>query len=470
MAIIRKKKERSGKKLQIKRKSAMNAGHIFFFVLLIYFAWHAFAYITRPHVRFYEVNMGEMVTDTSYRGMILRDEQVEYTEATGYINYYIREGRHTKVGGRIYSLDDAGSLQELIESEKLADIEVKEENIYNIKRSLSNFISDYNDSQLSDMYDVKYNIVSELADNNLVGSLERLDTLLAEKGITYRWVTSPVLGDVSFVIDGYEGKGVQDIHMSDFETIPETRTLKSGELVEVQSPAYKVITSQNWSVVFPLTEEEYNEYATSTTLNVKFIAKNLKVRGNYSSYIDSEGNYFGRLDFSKYVARFSTDRFVDFEIEKSNIKGLKIPSSSVFEKSFYLVPMDYMIYSDNGINKGFYKEVYTENGTEVEFVSPEIYSSNENYYYIAISDTSPLTIGDYIRKPDSDERFQIGETGVLLGVYSINKGYTIFKQIDILSSNEEYYIISTNQKYGLSVYDHILIDPKSYDEGDFIYN
>ena len=51
----------------------------------------------------------------------------------------------------------------------------------------------------------------------------------------------------------------------------------------------------------------------------------------------------------------------------------------------------------------------------------------------------------------------------------INKGYAIFKKVDILSSNEEYYIVKKNTKYGLSVYDHILLDTEGINEGDFIY-
>ena len=49
------------------------------------------------------------------------------------------------------------------------------------------------------------------------------------------------------------------------------------------------------------------------------------------------------------------------------------------------------------------------------------------------------------------------------------KGYTVFKTIDILSSNKEFYIIDKGTKYGLKVYDHILLNPESFKEGDFIY-
>ena len=46
------------------------------------------------------------------------------------------------------------------------------------------------------------------------------------------------------------------------------------------------------------------------------------------------------------------------------------------------------------------------------------------------------------------------------GVYNINRGYTVFRRIEILSSNDEYYTIKKGTDYGLSVYDHI-VDRKS---------
>ena len=46
------------------------------------------------------------------------------------------------------------------------------------------------------------------------------------------------------------------------------------------------------------------------------------------------------------------------------------------------------------------------------------------------------------------------------------KGYADFKQITILSQNDEYAIVKSNTEYGLSVYDHIVLkgDTVSVDE------
>ncbi len=61
------------------------------------------------------------------------------------------------------------------------------------------------------------------------------------------------------------------------------------------------------------------------------------------------------------------------------------------------------------------------------------------------SDSGPFKSGDYIVKPDSSERYQIGPVATLKGVYNINKGYAVFRLISELTNNGEYYIIEKGQ-------------------------
>ena len=52
----------------------------------------------------------------------------------------------------------------------------------------------------------------------------------------------------------------------------------------------------------------------------------------------------------------------------------------------------------------------------------------------------------------------------------MDKGYADFKQVIVLYQNEEYSIVKSNTKYGLNVYDHIILDATSINDDDFIYN
>ena len=73
------------------------------------------------------------------------------------------------------------------------------------------------------------------------------------------------------------------------------------------------------------------------------------------------------------------------------------------------------------------------------------------------------------RGPVSYTHLQIGSSASLQGVYNINKGYAVFKQIEILNSNDEYYTIKKGTSYGLSVYDHIVLNADTVYEGELIY-
>ena len=53
--------------------------------------------------------------------------------------------------------------------------------------------------------------------------------------------------------------------------------------------------------------------------------------------------------------------------------------------------------------------------------------------------------------------------------YNINKGYTQFRQINILAQNEEYTLVEEGTSYGLTVYDHIVLNGSAVDEDEIIY-
>ena len=127
---------------------------------------------------------------------------------------------------------------------------------------------------------------------------------------------------------------------------------------------------------------------------------------------------------------------------------------------------------------GFNKISKDSSGNNVRtFINATIYgkvkieldddSADEAYNYYV--DRSAFKEGDAIVKDDSNQRFIVGETDSLEGVYCINQGYAVFRQVDILDQNEEYAIISSNTSYGLSRYDRIARDSSQVKEQDILY-
>jgi hypothetical protein len=70
---------------------------------------------------------------------------------------------------------------------------------------------------------------------------------------------------------------------------------------------------------------------------------------------------------------------------------------------------------------------------------------------------------------DSSKKYVIGtDTGSLIGVYNINKGYAVFKQINIMYENEDYAIVEQKTSYGIALYDHIALDGSKLTENQLV--
>ena len=68
-----------------------------------------------------------------------------------------------------------------------------------------------------------------------------------------------------------------------------------------------------------------------------------------------------------------------------------------------------------------------------------------------------------------EEMYRIEKIDLLTGVYSVDKGYAVFKNIDIIEQNTEYAICSDSTRFGLSAYDHIVLDGTKVEENQIIY-
>ena len=289
-------------------------------------------------------------------------------------------------------------------------------------------------------------------------ALKNLDSVVEEMGVNFVQVRADQSGIVSYMVDSLEGVAPNQVTEEMFDRSGYTKNiLKSGKLVGVGEPAYKLVTSSDWSLVFQMTEEDAALYNGKTSLTVKFAGKDLKTPGAFSMITGGDGKTYGKLDFSKYMEQFISDRFVDFEIITEEVTGLKIPKSAVTDVEFYLIPKEFLA----GGGKGFLKETYTENGAGAVLVSCDIYNADDTYYYVDAGENSEFKPGDYLVKENSQDRYQIGAKAAVTGVYNINKGYTDFRKVEILTSSDEYDIVARGTDYGLSVYDHIVLDARA---------
>ncbi|MFU0827555.1 MAG: hypothetical protein ACFWTJ_08475 [Lachnoclostridium sp.] len=75
-----------------------------------------YIYFTKDHLTIYEVLEGSTSDDIVFTGLILRDEEVIYTDTAGYISYFHGDGDRVAKNATIYSLDGNKDTYDLIDS------------------------------------------------------------------------------------------------------------------------------------------------------------------------------------------------------------------------------------------------------------------------------------------------------------------------------------------------------------------
>lgn len=463
--------QKNRKIVKYRRRTGVNIGMLIFAAIFVYMMFSVYLYITKEKIQFYEVADGSIVDDKSYSGIILRHETTEYADSAGTINYYVREGKRASVGTCVYSIDESGTLTAFLEKQSEGAGALTDRDLSDIRRQLNAYSLAYSDESFDSVYGAKSTLEAMVMEYVNFNILESQGQMADQDGIHFKQVVTPVSGVVSYGIDSYETLDLSQINEGIFDRSGYEKAItKAGQRVEPGTPVYKVITDDAWSIIFPITEEEAYVFGTQGRVKVSFPGRNLNTTAAFSLVTGGDGKAYGRLDFDKYMVQFASERYVDFRIETSTTEGLKIPISSVTTKNFYLVPIDFLTKGGDGTGDGFNKEVYSEGGTSAVFVPTTIYYGNDDYYYIDCDKDQVIQAGDYLVKPDSTERFQVGITASLQGVYNINKGYTVFKQIEVLAQSDEFYTIKKNMRYGLSVYDHIVLNASVIEkEGAFIY-
>lgn len=461
------------KVVKYRRRRHINVGIIVFAAVLIYISAYMFVYFNRDKVTIYEVVEGKNagITNKSYTGLILRDEFVTNAEASGYLNYFIKEGQRVSVSSTVYTIDESGTISSLLANASAnGDIAFSKENEEELRKLISNYTYSHSDLSFDDIYDFKQDMEAKILECINLNNIKQLyDANNLSQG-TFNIHTASKTGIVEYYTDGYESKTEETLTVSDFNTESyKKKANASGDLIESGSPVYKVINTENWSVYIKLSDEEKTKYADTTVIRVKFLEDNREVVGNFAiCYI--EGQAYGRIDLIRYMSTYADNRFIELQIVEEQVKGLKIPQTSVVEKDFYTIPVSYAAKGGSSNETGFYKKVFDDSGNEsIEFITPTIYNVTDEFYYVSSEDESLLKEGDYLVKEGVAENFRVSSRAALKGAYNVNNGYCLFRRVEILTETGEYYLVEPGTSYGLKVYDHIVIDGSLVKENQVVF-
>ncbi len=452
------------------RDHSMNIGTVLFSITLLYVIIALFIYFSSDPIVRYEVVEGSLSTQNLYRAIAIRDERVVSSPYSGYINFLAREGQKVAVGDIVYTVDETGRLNEYLESQSLLENSLTDKELDDFKNEIVDFSHTFDAQSYGEVYSFKYslqNSVIKLANSSFLESLKKAQD---EGGLStaVKYCTSSEAGVVQYWVDGYEELKDSDFTSDLFNEKDYTKeNITGNELRATGDPVYKLSESEDWYIVFPIKDTEADVFLEEGYILTRFL------RNQYESWgkvdiIRNDKEIFCKLSFNNSMSSFSNERFLDVELVLGEERGLKVPNSSIIEKEFYLVDESFVTY--DSMNDTYRINVTGYDETGQAMIMPKninIYSYDEeaHVYYI---DSSIVQAGDVIHNESGEGTFVVTQRGTLTGVYNINKGYADFKEITILSQNDEYAIVKPNSTYGLRVYDYIALKADTVEDNQFI--
>lgn len=472
MAQTARKSEKPTNIRKYRKPLNLNIGMIIFGVVFIYVIVCVILYFQTTHITSYEVREGSLSTNNMYKGIIIREETVVTAGTAGYVNYYAREGERVASGDLVYTIDETGRLQEYLDSINLGENSLSDRELAEFRNDIVNFMHGFDPKNYDSVYDFKYTLkgtVLKLANTNIMDNINDINSS-SELTALVDFCNAPETGIVAYWTDGYEdltARMVTENILSEKEY--SKNQLAGNELAAVDDTVYKLSTSENWSIVVLIDEERAEEFEAENYIKVRFMKNQYESWGKVYILRNEDGNTYLQLSFTNSMITFVSDRFMDIELLLNDEKGLKIPNSSIVQKEFFLIPTEYIFQGGSNGNTGVLRQSYLEDGTiSSEFIETDVYYKDEeaNEYYL---DTVILGTGDILYKQDSQDTYTVSRRATLIGVYNINKGYADFRQINILNQNDEYAIVESNTKYGLNVYDYIVLDVTAVSDDQFIF-
>lgn len=441
----------------------MNIGVVIFGIIFVYLAVTVLMYLTENHISAYEVREGSILRDNAYTGFILRDEVVVPAEADGYVNYYALGGSKAGAKTKVYTLSNRVLEFADTSSEEASKLSAEEQAALLVK--IQAFSENFKEGQFQDVYTLKDYVASVMDSRSSQNRQAQLDAMAGQEGSGLQIYSAASDGIIVYSTDGYEDITVDKLTEDVFARNDYTKKeLKNNAKVRMGDPVYKLIRDDRWSIVIPLDEDISKEMAELKSVKIRFAKDHETATAGFSIHTSGD-MYLGVLTLDSSMIRYAEERYLDLELILEDESGLKIPKSSVTNKKFYIIQEDYLTQGGNTKETGVLVETGEENP---EFKKVNVYDRDQDSGMVYLN-TDAFDEDTLLVKPDSAETCVLNKTKNIKGVYNINKGYAVFKQVNILCESDDYYIVESGSDYGLSNYDHIALNGENVKENDVVF-
>ncbi len=449
----------------------LNIGTVIFIIIFIYVLIRICMSLQKESLSIYEVQNSYIDTNINTTALIVREEKLVSASGSGYVSYYVRDGEKIGKDKTVYTIDETGSVYEKIKDADKDDLTMSDEAMNEVRTRISTFENYFDYSNYSEIYNFRYDIenaVLELTNEALIEQLTSLDNESTNVS-TYKKVNTTESGIITYYKDGYENFNINHFKASDVDKDNYKKTtLKTGEIINAGDPVYKLITSENWYLVAPLTKTEKRALNDKQTvrINIHNSAKNITCNFRLT---EVDGKYFIILALNQQMVNYINNRFIDIVILMDQMDGLKIPNSSITEKEVYKIPEEFLSKGSDSMSESYLnvKKLDETGEVTVKQVEPTIYKTEDGICFVAPEQFSD---NDVLLNTDNNETLSLSQakTDKIKGVYCINQGTAAFRYIDILYQDDEYTIVKSDVPYSIAWYDRIVLNQAMVVENQII--
>lgn len=460
------KKEK--KVLRINNKEiTINIATCIMLVVVVYMIISLIIAAGKEPVETYKVNSANINNNIVLNGLIVREEELIVTSSEGYVNYFIRDGEKAMREENICAIDQTGQLNEIVANMSDYSSLLDEKDYKELRTLITTYKFSYQDIEFYNSYSFETDInnkIIEIANEMLLED----GSAAAGTGINISAVKAPQSGIVTYYVDGFEDYNTDSVSAKDFNKASyQKNMLKMGEKLNANSVVAKLVTSENWNIIAPITDEAIAAIDESEYVNIKINNSKYTVKVPYTIISEADGKYIN-ISMNKYMSNYLSERYLDVEIIRNEDVGLKVPVTSIVEKEVYKVPAEYFTGGGNQNYKNRLNICVDSDsiGESIRQISPSIYYYGEDEYYVSKEQLDEAAV---IMDIKSDRLIPVAslETEVLSGVYLANKGVTEFIGVDIVKALDDFVLVKSGSRF--REYDIIIKDASKVSENEIVY-
>lgn len=427
-------------------------------LMLAFIGFIIFSFLADESIRSYEVQSEALSNEFSYQGLAVRNETLVYSDRSGYIIYSVDDQKRVSTNGSV--LETVSSISEDIteESASAADLKNSYQGIKEIRDVIDSDLTGFNGDDMSAVSDA-YEYISDLRDSIIAKSrsVKYRSDGLGDGTASY----APSEGIISYVYFDTSGMNLDEI-TSDLFLSGDTPSASNytGSHVEKGSFLYRLCNDENWTILAKVSESFYLSVIDRKKISFR-LENEVECTDVPCRLLRIGDEYVIELEMHEYMSKFINKKHLNITFKNETEQGYKIPVSAICEKDFYMIPNDLVVLKEGQTSCGLNVVETDEKGNEkIVLIDAERYYNDDEYTYISCSD---IDYGSKLVNDKTGENYTVSLVKSLEGVFCINKGYTVFRRIERISSTKDYCIIKKDTSYGLALYDHIVLDASKVD-------